>query len=151
MACRQIPIITAVERRCLGKEHNKQRKDEGSYFLTDLVVFSELLPQSQSLGCCGCASNIFQLPSVLPELFFLQEQMYDHVAQVLQNLCQWKRGRGFLYLSSCSQTAAFLHLSGDLLAIYDTAMIACTCPNIYCQEPTELQHAPGTGFKVFPK
>lgn len=75
VACRQIPIITAVGRRCLGKEHNKQRKDEGSYFLADLVGFSELLPQSQSLGCCGCASNIFQLLSVLPKLLFLQEQM----------------------------------------------------------------------------
>lgn len=68
-----------------------------------------------------------------------------------QHHANGREERGFPNLSSRSQTTAFLHLSGDLLALYGTAMIACTCPNICCGEPTELQSVPGTAFKVLPK
>lgn len=61
-----------------------------------------------------------------------------------------EEGKWSLNISSCSQAASFLHLSGDL-ALYDIATIACWCPNIYFQEPTELQCSPGTAFKVFLK
>lgn len=80
MAWRQVPIIAAIKRRWLGKEHNKQRKDEGGYILADLADLSEPLSQSQSLGCCGRASEVCQLPAVLPDLLFLLEKMRDDVA-----------------------------------------------------------------------
>lgn len=103
----QTPVVTAVERRCLGEELNKQGENQGSCFLAELVAFSKLSPRSRTLECCGCA--VTSARACRPD----------------------PGGRGDVVLPA-SAAVARLCPSGDLLALQGVTVTTHRCLRVCC-------------------